>query len=55
MPADPDSPNLHQRVPYIVDQNGGFMDVNGQPIGGADPKLKPEAHIPGSDFIFKRP
>lgn len=54
MPGNPDSPNPSQRGPYVKDQNGGFRDVNGNPIPGANPGDTPAAHIPYNDFIFRR-
>jgi hypothetical protein len=54
MPGNPDSPNPSQKGPYVVDQNGGFRDVNGDPIGGPNPGKTPEAHIPYDDFKFRR-
>jgi RHS repeat-associated protein len=54
MPGDPNSPNPSQQKPYVVDQNGGYRDVNGNPIPGPKPGQTPEAHIPYDDFKFKR-
>ena len=54
MPADPDSIYPHQQVPYIVDQNGAFRDVDGKRISGSDPGTLPSAHIPTNKFLFRR-
>jgi hypothetical protein len=54
MPGDPSSPNESQRRPYVTDQNGGFRDVNGNPIPGARPGHTREAHIPYDRFKFRR-
>ena len=54
MPGDPNSRYLWQRGPYVIDQNGGYRDVNGNPIGGANPGRTPEAHIPYDHFRFRR-
>jgi hypothetical protein len=37
MPGDPDSPFPMRRVPYVIDQQGGYRDVNGSPIPGTQP------------------
>jgi hypothetical protein len=55
MPADPNSPYSHQQVPYTIDQDGSFRDVDGNVILGSDPGSTPDAHIPTKDFKFKRP
>jgi len=55
MPPDPASPFPHQQVPYIVDQFGGYRDVEGNQLAGSSPRKTPEAHIPTDRFIFKRP
>ena len=55
MPGDPSSPYPHQQQPYVIDQNGGYRDVNGKPIPGSYPGDTPAAHIPLSDFKFGRP
>lgn len=39
---------------YVIDQNGGYRDKDGNPIGGANPGKSPDAHIPYEDFVFKR-
>lgn len=54
MPGNPNSQYPHQRRPYVIDQNGSFRDVNGNPIGGPRPGHTPEAHIPYTDFTFRR-
>jgi len=54
MPGDPTSPYPWQQGPYVVDQKGGFRDVNGDVIRGANPGNTPDAHIPYGDFVFKR-
>ena len=54
MPGDRNSPYPHQREPYVIDQKGGFRDVNGNPIPGPKPRATPEAHIPYKDFQFSR-
>ena len=54
MPGNPDSPYPQQQGPYVVDQNGGYRDVNGNPIPGSRPGSTPEAHIPYDDFKFRR-
>ena len=54
MPGDPNSPNPQQREPYVVDQNGGFRDVNGALIPGPRPGRAAAAHIPYDLFRFQR-
>jgi hypothetical protein len=54
MPGDPSSPNPSQRQPYVVDQNGGFRDVDGNRISGRKPRVTSAAHIPYDAFRFRR-
>jgi hypothetical protein len=54
MPGDPDSPHPTQRGPYVIDQNGGYRDVNGNIIGGRRPGATAAAHIPYDLFRFRR-
>jgi len=54
MPGNPDSPNPWQQNPYVVDQNGSFLDVNGNAIGGTNPGGSQEAHIPYQNYKFRR-
>jgi hypothetical protein len=54
MPGDPNSRFPWRCTPYVVDQNGGYRDVNGNPIGGGNPGRTAEAHIPYDDFRFRR-
>jgi hypothetical protein len=54
MPGNPNSEYPSQRRPYVVDQNGGFCDANGDPIPGGTPGRMPEAHIPFELFKFRR-
>jgi hypothetical protein len=54
MPGNPDSPYPHQQGPYVVDQKGGFSDVNGNTISAERSGATPEAHIPYDDFKFRR-
>jgi len=54
MPGDPASPFESQRKPYVIDQKGGFRDVDGKPIPGDKPGASPEAHIPYDQFQFQR-
>ncbi|MDB5492107.1 MAG: sugar-binding protein [Micavibrio sp.] len=54
MPADLESPYPHQHVPYVIDQNGSFRNVNGNPIYAPEPGKTPEAHIPYDQFQFRR-
>jgi hypothetical protein len=54
MPGDPDSPHPMQRAPYVIDQNGGYRDVNGNLIGGRRPGATAVAHIPYDLFRFRR-
>jgi hypothetical protein len=54
MPGNPSSKHPKQRRPYVIDQNGSFRDVDGNPIGGAAPGRTPEAHIPYALFKFRR-
>ena len=54
MAGDPNSPYLHQQSPYVIDQNGGYRDVNGNPIAGPTPLRTAEAHIPYNRFRFRR-
>ena len=54
MPGDASSPHPTQQKPYVVDQNGGYRDANGNPIGGAQPGRTSRAHIPYDVFRFRR-
>jgi hypothetical protein len=54
MPGDPNSRNVCQRRPYVIDQNGSYRDVNGNSILGPAPGRTPEAHIPYELFRFCR-
>ena len=54
MPGNPNSEYPSQQRPYVIDQNGGFRDANGDPIPGATPGRMPEAHIPFELFKFRR-
>jgi hypothetical protein len=54
MPGNPNSKYPNQRAPYVVDQNGSFRDVNGNPVPGAIPGRTPQAHIPFELFKFRR-
>jgi hypothetical protein len=54
MPADPSSPYRSQRRLYVIDQKGGYRDVNGRTIRGRNPGRTAGAHIPYEDFRFKR-
>ena len=54
MPGAPDSPPPRQQRPYVIDQNGGYRDLNGDLIPGPNPGRKPEAHIPLDVFRFRR-
>ena len=54
MPGNPNSPYPSQRRPYVIDQNGGYRDVNGNPIPGSAPGRGPRAHIPHELFRFRR-
>lgn len=55
MPGNPSSDYKEQQGPYVKDQNNGaFVDKNGQPIGGPRPGNTPESHIPYEDYVFKR-
>ncbi|HTT81317.1 MAG TPA: hypothetical protein VMF86_16720 [Stellaceae bacterium] len=55
MPGNPNSRYANQRRPYVVDQCGGYRDVNGNPVRGRSPGRAPEAHIPYQSFTFRRP
>jgi hypothetical protein len=54
MPGDPNDPFPARRAPYVIDQNGGFRDVNGNVIRGRKPGATAEAHIPLERFKFRR-
>jgi hypothetical protein len=54
MPGDPKSRYPWQRVSYVIDQNGGYRDVNGNLIRSRNPGRTPEAHIPYDRFRFRR-
>jgi hypothetical protein len=54
MPGNPNSEYPNQRRPYVIDQNGSFRDMDGNPIPGATPGRTPEAHIPFELFEFRR-
>ena len=54
MPGDPSSQYQNQQKPYVIDQNGGYRDVNGNPIPGSAPARTLEAHIPYERFKFRR-
>ena len=54
MPGDPHSLYPSQRQSYVIDQNGGYRDVNGNLIPGSAPGRGPEAHIPYELFRFRR-
>ena len=54
MPGNPNSRYPSQRRPYVIDQNGGYRDVNGDSIAAANPGRSPEAHIPYELFRFRR-
>jgi hypothetical protein len=54
MPGNPSSKYPNQQRAYVIDQNGSFRDVNGNPISGAAPGRTPEAHIPYELFKFQR-
>jgi hypothetical protein len=54
MPGDPNSPHPTRRGPYVIDQNGGYRDVNGNRISGRNPGRNPRAHIPYDLFRFRR-
>ena len=54
MPGNPSSKYPSQQRPYVIDQNGSFRDADGNPIPGATPGRKPEAHIPYQLFKFRR-
>jgi hypothetical protein len=49
MPANPNSPNPEQQVPYVIQQRNGVpLDKYGNPVL----KDSPEAHIPQSEYEF---
>jgi hypothetical protein len=54
MPGDPDSPHPIQQSPYVIDQNGGYRDISGNPIPGPRPGTTAAAHIPYDLFKFRR-
>ena len=54
MLGNPNSRYSNQRQPYVIDQHGGFRDVNGNLIAGVAPGRMPEAHIPLDLFKFRR-
>lgn len=54
MPGNPNSEYPNQQRAYVIDQSGGFRDVNGNPIAGAAPGRTPEVHIPYELFKFRR-
>ena len=54
MPGDPDALYPGQRAPYVTDQNGGYRDVDGNLIPGANPSRTAAAHIPYDRFRFRR-
>ena len=54
MPGDPNSRFACRRQPYVIDQNGSYRDVNGEPIAGPASGSTPEAHIPYERFRFRR-
>ena len=54
MPGDPNALHPTQRVPYVIDQNRGYRDVNGNVIPGANPSRTAAAHIPYNRFRFRR-
>jgi hypothetical protein len=54
MPGNLQSRYPSQRRPYVIDQCGGYRDVNGNPVRGPSPGRAPEAHIPYESFRFRR-
>ena len=55
MPGIADSPHSNQRRPYVVDQNwGAYVNRDGRPVGGSDPKRHPDVHIPYDVYFFWR-
>jgi hypothetical protein len=54
MPADPDSRHPEQRRPCVIDQNGSYHDVNGNPTRAHKPGTTAAAHIPYELFKFRR-
>jgi hypothetical protein len=54
MPGDPNNRYPSQRHPYVIDQSGGFRDVDGNLIRGLAPGETREAHIPYERFRFRR-
>jgi hypothetical protein len=54
MPGNPISEYRSQQRAYVIDQNGSFRDLNGNPISGAAPGRSPAAHIPYELFKFRR-
>lgn len=50
MPGNPNSRNLQQQKPYVVEmKNGKTLDKKGNIVDS----LSPEAHIPLEEFIYK--
>jgi hypothetical protein len=54
MPGSPTNLNPNQQRPYVLDQNGGYRDVDGNRVPGPNPRLRPKAHIPYELFKFQR-
>jgi hypothetical protein len=54
MPGNPSSRYPSQQKPYVIDQSGGFRDVDGNLISGPAPGQTPDAHIPYERFRFRR-
>jgi hypothetical protein len=54
MPGNPSSQYPSQQKPYVIDQDGSYRDVNGNPIPGSAPSRTAEAHIPYERFKFRR-
>jgi hypothetical protein len=55
MPGNPDGQYPHQRRPYVVGQSwGAYVNRDGRPLGGADPRRHPDAHIPYDAYVFWR-
>jgi hypothetical protein len=55
MPGDPSSPYPNSQRSYVVDQNwGAYVNRDGRPVRGADPKRHPDAHIPYDIYFFWR-